>query len=387
MRVLGLLAVLLVAAGCGSAAGWVPPAPLPSGPPPPVGPPVRALRAMLLTVDFPDSPAPTSAAEEYGRVVPALRAYFLEASFGAFDLTVDPPARWWRMPQPSHAYGLESREDLQGGKVDLLLRDAVAAADPDVDFRPYGAVLLVVPRAARIYCCFAHRSLSPPVTDEGARVEWMTLQKAGETSVGVYAHEVGHVLGLPDLYDYALASAGYGIEAAIYVGAWDLMSRGPVAATRAHPSSWSKMRVGWLRTEWVASVPRGAEASLTLHALSAPPRAGAFAAAWLPVSASRSYFVEVRDRQGFDAVLYDRGVLVYVYDGTIPNGQGPLRLADAHPEAQDPALLRQYGPKYSAPFDLGPGEVPEFQDLADRVQVRLLGGEGGRFHVQVRNGP
>lgn len=385
MRAAWLVLAVLLAAGCGSSALPAVPQP-PPGPPPPVGQPVRALRALLLSVDFPDAPATASAASEFDRVVPTLRAYFREVSFGLFDLVVEPSPRWWRMPQPSAAYGLGSRQDLEGGKVDLLLRDAVAAADPEVDFRPYNAVLLVAPAGARIYCCFAHRSLSPPVTDEGARVEWVTFQKAEQTSIGVYAHEVGHVLGLPDLYDYALASAGYGIEAAIHVGPWDLMSRGPVAATRAHPSSWSKMRLGWLRAEWVLSVPRGGSGVAVLDALSAPPGSGGYAAAWLPVTGSRSYFVEVRSQEGFDGVLYDRGVLVYVYDATIPNGQGPLRLVDAHPEAQDPGLLRQYGPKYSAPFDLGPGEVSEFRDERDSVRVRVVGGGGRRYQVHLQNG-
>lgn len=57
--------------------------------------------------------------------------------------------------------------------------------------------------------------------------------------LGVYAHEVGHLLGLPDLYDRSLQSMGLGI--------WSLMAYGTWAGNGEHPTGldgWSLHELG-----------------------------------------------------------------------------------------------------------------------------------------------
>ena len=57
------------------------------------------------------------------------------------DRIVDPVDRWHRLPQPSSAYGLA--DDVTFDEQLALTRDAVAAADPAVDFRLYDLVYVV----------------------------------------------------------------------------------------------------------------------------------------------------------------------------------------------------------------------------------------------------
>ena len=66
-------------------------------------------------------------------------------------------------------------------------------------------------------------------------------------SVGVFAHEYGHDMGLPDLYDY------YGENG---TGFWTLMSSGSNTGypntIRSHPThmgAWEKFQLGWLKYE------------------------------------------------------------------------------------------------------------------------------------------
>ncbi|HLU26342.1 MAG TPA: M6 family metalloprotease domain-containing protein [Longimicrobiales bacterium] len=63
--------------------------------------------------------------------------------------------------------------------------------------------------------------------------------------IGVLAHETGHALGLPDLYDYDGSSQG--------IGAWGLMGTGSHSEQHspAHLSAWSKEQLGWVRVEWL----------------------------------------------------------------------------------------------------------------------------------------
>src|SRR5690606_28491155 len=65
--------------------------------------------------------------------------------------------------------------------------------------------------------------------------------------IGVLAHETGHALALPDLYDYDGTSSG--------IGAWGLMGFGSNSAPHspAHPGAWEKEQLGWVRVEWLKS--------------------------------------------------------------------------------------------------------------------------------------
>ncbi|MDD3642579.1 MAG: M6 family metalloprotease domain-containing protein, partial [Candidatus Krumholzibacteria bacterium] len=58
--------------------------------------------------------------------------------------------------------------------------------------------------------------------------------------IGVFCHELGHALGLPDLYDYNGGSSG--------IGYWGLMGSGNWnrPESPAHPSGWCKERLGWV---------------------------------------------------------------------------------------------------------------------------------------------
>jgi M6 family metalloprotease-like protein len=59
--------------------------------------------------------------------------------------------------------------------------------------------------------------------------------------IGIFCHEFGHALGLPDLYDWD-GGGGNGI------GYWGIMSSGNwnLPSSPAHPCAWSRMEMGWV---------------------------------------------------------------------------------------------------------------------------------------------
>ena len=64
-------------------------------------------------------------------------------------------------------------------------------------------------------------------------------------TVGVYAHEYGHVLGLPDQYDYGYESQGTGIYSLMAGGSWNQWPTDPIFAGNS-PSfldAWSRYRL------------------------------------------------------------------------------------------------------------------------------------------------
>jgi hypothetical protein len=126
--------------------------------------------------------------------------------------------------------------------------------------------------------------------------------------MGVFCHEYGHALGLPDLYDTTYVSRG--------VGAWSVMSYGSHNGLvrdgdcPAHFDAWCKAKLGWITP-----------VDYTLNYQNVPfPSAAStpFAAKlWKDGQATRQYFlVENRYTNGYDAALPGHGLLIWHVDET-----------------------------------------------------------------------
>lgn len=123
----------------------------------------------------------------------------------------------------------------------------------------------------------------------------------GQASMGVCAHEHGHSLGMPDLYDFNYNRSG--------VGYYDLMSYGTYGADYGrnpfHPSAFTKSFFGWLTLE----EPGAGESLVTL-----PPIEHAAKAIKLPLKQGSEYFViENRTATGFDTGLQTRNLCEGIY--------------------------------------------------------------------------
>ncbi|WP_169525269.1 cell wall-binding repeat-containing protein [Pseudalkalibacillus hwajinpoensis] len=66
-------------------------------------------------------------------------------------------------------------------------------------------------------------------------------------TVGIIAHELGHDLGLPDLYDYDNSSFGVGIHSLMGGGAWTTANYKYGGEYPTHLDPWSKMVLGFIR--------------------------------------------------------------------------------------------------------------------------------------------
>jgi M6 family metalloprotease-like protein len=131
----------------------------------------------------------------------------------------------------------------------------------------------------------------------------------------VIAHEMGHVLGLPDLYD---ASGGINPEQRVWVlGCWSLMAGGgwgcgdaaarTVAKRPPHIGPWEKSQLGWLDEELVVGSVRNGEFPL-------PPVAASGKVLNVPLSTREYLLIEYRTKTGFDLDLPLPGVLIYHVD-------------------------------------------------------------------------
>ncbi|MBI4209464.1 MAG: M6 family metalloprotease domain-containing protein [Deltaproteobacteria bacterium] len=122
-------------------------------------------------------------------------------------------------------------------------------------------------------------------------------------TIGVLAHEFGHILGLPDLYDLDQTSLG--------VGRWDIMSYGAWnngGKTPAHFSAWSKAKLGWFEPTLITEDRLG-ESIAPLYAEPAVYKI------WANGVPSDEYFlIENRQKVGFDTYLPGSGLIALHVD-------------------------------------------------------------------------
>ncbi len=184
----------------------------------------------------------------------SLKDYFTQSSFGKLDVTVD-VIDWVTAPNDYEYYG-----NINGyGVARELVRFAVDQAELNgVDFSQYdndndGDVdgIMVVhagqgaEEGAQRQYIWSHRSRITPVVYDGKSISDYimnpeTRASSAISTVGVYCHEFGHNLGLPDLYDTDGSSQG--------IGNWGLMGSASWLGGGKRPgglSAWSKIKLGW----------------------------------------------------------------------------------------------------------------------------------------------
>ena len=146
--------------------------------------------------------------------------------------------------------------------------------------------------------------------------------------IGVYAHEFGHILGLPDLYDRDNSNGD-----SEGIGHWCLMANGSWQGwggdTPAHMSSWCKSEMGWLEPVVLSSD----EISLNIPQVETNPYAVKI---WEDdYFWSRYFLVENRQPVGFDSDLEGPGLIIYHVDenrryGSYRFSSGPANDDETH---------------------------------------------------------
>jgi len=128
-------------------------------------------------------------------------------------------------------------------------------------------------------------------------------------TIGVFAHEYGHVLGLPDLYDTDYSSEGIGDWSLMAGGDWNYITR--LGDRPAHMDAWSKYKLGWVTPTVVVGtltnepIQQAATNADVYRLLSGTPDTGEY------------FLVENRQKTGFDAGLPGAGLLIWHIDADV----------------------------------------------------------------------
>lgn len=117
-------------------------------------------------------------------------------------------------------------------------------------------------------------------------------------TIGIMCHELGHTLGLPDLYDYDRSSGGVGFNSLMDVGSWGGY---PAGETPVDLDAWSKVFL-----KFVNPVTVTLSGTFTLNS-----EIGKYNVIKIPTKDPKQYFLlENREFNGFDKslqLMYERG--------------------------------------------------------------------------------
>ena len=341
------------------------------------GPVVGEITVLVIAVEFKDYNHTLSIEEVADNTIGQLNKYYSTVSYGAASIS-GKVAGWVRVPHTMSQYGYDNGpfiDDLDGdGYPDSwrLLKDALPIIAQEVDVKAYQQILI-------LHAGYGQESSRKPNDIWSVTyIRWTTetkygtferfavvpeMEDRGLATVGVYTHEFGHLLGLPDLYSYTNEQ----------VGPWDLMARGawngkPLGSSPAEMIAWNRIFLGWITPDHILNVTRQTKVNATVNPIELP--SSGVQAIMVPTLAKDSkhyYLIEVRQKIGYDAALPSSGVLISYIDETKSN---PVRIMDA---VQTTSSLDD------APFQAG----QKYLDAQNSLVISVASTDGSSFSVVV----
>jgi M6 family metalloprotease-like protein len=259
--------------------------------------------------------------------------YYYQASNGKLSLTVD--VFGWYMAKNNYSYygdenGDDRARELVAEVVDAAENAGVDFSDYDNDRDGYVDNLIV-----------AHAG---PGAEEGSKTEYVwshswslgsfsrnydgvtissyiinpETRSYGMVGIGVFCHEFGHALGLPDLYDTDKSdgdSEGLGNWCLMATGGWLNQERTP-----AMLSAWARDELGWINPVVIDSE---GDFSLT------PAATGVACYKMLTPVRNEYFLLENRYPVGFDEALPGSGLAIFHINTSQPdNSDESLKLSD-----------------------------------------------------------
>ena len=183
------------------------------------------------------------------------------------------------------------------------------------------------------------------------------------SEIGVYCHEFGHTLGLPDLYDTSFQGGGQNAGP----GNWNLMATGGYGTDGGSPEypaslgAWSLLYLGWRQTFRPTTDTVLVQTPLA--------HGGPIVEFWFQGESNPEHFlIENRRREGFDRNIPAEGLLVYhVNEDVIASGMAANRVnAGVVPGLQ---IVEADG-QYDIPAGRNRGDDRDpFPGLLERTQI------------------
>ncbi len=307
--------------------------------------------------------------------------YWKEVSYGLLTVVVDLSTRVYQLPQTMAYYA--------GGtaiSIENIIYDSITTVNTDatttINFAQYDGVFIVHAGVGQetdttgvapndlwsLYysggssiCRNAAGStcLSTKLKDGRPLSEAIIMPQTDSRTglvvdpLGVYVHEFGHWLGLPDLYCVSTSSPctteGVGMWSLMDYGSYNASASTIRGSSPAHLDAWSLLKLGWVSPDVLnpAQPDRGAM-SLFPVAIVPAPVSGAAGTNVLKAQASTTnanqyFLIENRRKIGFDEGLPGEGLLVWLINQDVINAALATNTVNSRASAPGVKLIEADG--------------------------------------------
>lgn len=289
----------------------------------------------------------------------SMKDYYEEVSGGQLNISGGTSGvEGWYTADNSHDYYGQSYQNAAE-----LAREAVKKSDPDVDYSEYdnnndGMVdgVIVIHQGGGKEATgdsddiWSHRwsftgaGFAKYQTNDGVSVDSYTLQPetySGQmTTIGVIAHETGHIFNMGDLYDTDGGSEGIGTWGLMGSGSWNSVNR--PGDSPAHLTAYHKWYMSWVSpdkqplTGEMGKLGPYATTHETFRWLDNP--------SGIERGGSGEYFLATyRYKTGFDQALPGEGVIItHIKESRYDNTNEDRKLVDIEAADGDQDLDREY---------------------------------------------
>jgi M6 family metalloprotease-like protein len=303
-------------------------------------PAVGILKPLVVLVDFKDQPADYNVSTPdfyqkllFGQGNNSLYDYYLENSMGKLKVEGSVYPHWVTVPQNYSYY--ENHSNGMGrypNNSQKLVEDVLNIIGPNVNFANYdgnndgvidGLIIIYAgqkPNATNSYRLYPHEWAVKTQTRSGKIISSYAIlpeyrYKPGDTTIGAFCHEYGHILGAKDLYDIdGLSNFQYDNEKSYGLGKWSLMSYGVynyISQSGDSPAdfdAWNKIEFGWITPITI---------NKSINSVSIPAietTEGKIYKFVSPTNPKEYFLIENREQIGFDTSLPGSGILIYHID-------------------------------------------------------------------------
>ncbi len=252
--------------------------------------------------------------------------YFRDISYGKFGVVADVKG-WYRAPQPhsyynwTHSQKWARSQELTVFAMDQAEADGVDYSKYDNDGDGIVEQVLIVhaglgaaqwgenqyiwPHKNNMWSSFAR-------TYDGVSIAAYTMQEEmhhntwsdateRQAGLGMYVHEFGHALGLPDLYAYTSGTSSLGNWSTMASGSWLNIGKTP-----SHYDAWCKEQLGWVAPTVVTSGQMNVKSF----------DGNADSVKRINISSTEYFLITNRTQSGFDAYLPGAGMNILHIDTT-----------------------------------------------------------------------
>ncbi len=292
-------------------------------------------------------------------------SYYREVSYNKFWLDIWYIQQWIQLNKTREYYGGDSGGQIDVNRMDFIM-DSLKAADPHIDFKKYDYVIIFHAGGDQASSndpndLWSMASIGKWYFNLDGGVYLGIIVVSEDDPVGVITHELGHNLGLPDLYDYN--------NKEIFVGPWSLMATGSWLSPPSSITSPEKRWLGWIADSNLTILNKDQFFFGKLYALEAPGDI-----LGVKISLGRYYYMlEYRRRVGTDKALPEEGLLLTWINESEQSGHGVIRVIDGSPST--PTIN-------DAPLHVGDLYV----DMINDFYIRIKSSTNNYLVIEAENG-